>query len=99
MITKVQAKLIADNINQFLPTDPSLLNETRTGNVLLDEANHSVVWAAGRGKYTAPVSANSVQGVYTQVQVINFITALTALGYGVDESRLNSDKVVILSWS
>ena len=99
MLTKIQAKLIADNSNSFLPSDSSLLNETRTGNVLMDETNHVILWAAGRGRYTAPVSVNPVSGVYTQVQVINFISTLTGLGYSVDDSRLNEHKELIVSWS
>ena len=99
MITKVQAKLIADNANNFLPTDASLLNETRTGNVLLDEANHLVIWNAGRGMYTGYLPLSIAAGVYTQTIVINFISALNSLGYTVtDKQGPNADEIKI-EWS
>ena len=95
MLSKVQAKSIADAQSTGATVDGSLLDESPTGKQLMDNCNHAILWAAKNGGYTAPVDISLFQdSVITQA-----ISDLTTLGYNVDQTRRPGYKELILGWA
>lgn len=94
MLTAVQAKVISDSQTGGGMIDASLLDEKRTGNRILDEANHNVLWAAMTGLYNATLNINN----FSNDVIENALTTFGSLGYTVDSTRRRSYKEIVLSW-
>lgn len=95
MITKAQAKSIADAQHTGATVNSALLDEEAIGRQILDDANHAVLWAAKRGYYTTPVNI----GLFTDLVIDQAITDILALGYTVDQTRRPGYKELFLGWS
>lgn len=95
MITATQAKSVSDDVNNGDPVDTNLINESNgTGNLLVDEMNHSVVWAAKQGEYTAYLAISK----FSDNVIATAITTISGLGYVVSTTRLHGYKELVVSW-
>jgi len=95
MITAVQAKSVSDAVNNDDPVDPALINESNpTGNLIIDELNHSAVWAAKSGEYSAYLAISKYNDDIVNMALDNLVT----LGYDVDTTRLGGYKEIAFSW-
>lgn len=95
MLSKVQAKSIADAQLSGAIIDGSLLDEGPTGRQIMDDANHAILWAAKKGYYTTPLSV----GLFTDDVIDRAVSDLTTLGYTVDQTRRPGYKELMLSWA
>jgi len=94
MLSATQAKTISDAITGGGTPDPMLLTESNTGNRMLDDANHDVLWAAKKGETTCVVNIN----IFPENVINSNLTTIQGLGYIVDEDRRRQYKEVRLSW-
>lgn len=95
MITAANAKIVSDAVNNGDPIDPNLIYEANgTGNLIIDELNHAVVWAAKEGKYATYLAVSK----FSDAAVQNAVTTSESLGYTVDSTRLKYYKEIVLSW-
>lgn len=95
-MTALEAKSVSDAVNNNDPIDPDLIDERfETGNLIIDELDHVIIWAARKGEYTAYLDVSK----YLDAIVTMAINALESQGYVVDTTRLRSYNELIVGWA